>query len=530
MNVLTPGFLQKSYKNSINIEENFPSFDKRISYIKMSKPPPSIYASYIAMQPSERKSQIDPNGSVFADNDSQDMMDSPLLENTKYRKSEPHKKPMGHCTPVKNAEDSPDLVKHGQGYFMNSPSERHPAKKRRPKGPMTMMHLAPQTHAQFSHLKDDNPGSGKNIRMEVNVKCQPKSLFLKKLEDAGIITSPDGQLEDEDIPQFTNDLKKRFEIGKQATDIGIYVKVLRKFIETDLPGLSMERKKFYKLKLAEDLRTVNMQYDQEITPNESNISPKKIARRDGRSTRQITAGKNMSLKLVLQKKSKNFLPFRPLELNHFQYNNSLHGALGELTLPGGFNIDFENHKSRSRGTNVSNGIEGNKNYRKFNTSTNGTGSINRMGNQFVSPGKSIQKLTKKPERPKREKKTTSPRYNFGHSSTLRKESIGTSEGSRSIRKSKDRERKSGTVIDVHGIQNAKRASYAKKAISKSYTDLTISGLSAIDSPKERDYGVSLNSHIGNQNIPTFANLSHGELPPIVEQSPMCDDSQETSNK
>lgn len=355
-------------------------------------------------------------------------------------------------------------------------------------------------------------------------------MFLKKLEDAGIITSPDGHIEDEDIPQFTNDLKKKFEIGKQATDIGIYVKVLRRFIETDLPGLSMERKKFYKLKLAEDLRTVNMQCDQEITPNESKISPKKIAMRDRRSMRQITAGKNMSLKLVLQKKSKNFLPFRPLELNHFQYNNSLHGALGELTMRGGFNTDFENHKSRSRGMNVSNGREGNKNYRKVNTSTNGTGWMNRMGNQFVSPGKSNQKLTKKPERRKREKKTTPPRYNYGHSSSLRKESIGTSEGSRSIRKSKDRERIVGTVIDVHGIQNAKRASYAKKAISKSYTDLTISGPSAIDSPKERDNGVPLKSHIANQNIPTFANLSHGELPPIVEQSLMCDDSQETSKK
>jgi hypothetical protein len=321
-----------------------------------------------------------------------------------------------------------------------------------------MMHLAPDTHFQFSNLKDDNPSSGKNIPFKVNVKGQPNSLFLKKLENAGILKSPVGQLEDEDIPQFTNDLKKKFEIGKQAKDIGTYVKVLRQFFETDLQGLSKERKKFYKLKLAEDLRTVNMESDQGITINESNISPTKIARRDGRSMRLITAGQNMSLKLVLQKKRKNFLPFRPLELKTFQYNNSLHGAFGELTMRGGLNTDFDIHKSRSRGTNVSNGREGNKNYRKVSSSTNGTGWMNRMGNQLVPPGKSIQKMTKKPERRGRQKKTTPPGFHFGHSPTIRKDTIGTSEGSRSIRKSKDRERKVCTIIDVHSMQKAKQAS------------------------------------------------------------------------
>lgn len=51
MNVLTPSFLQKSYKNSIDLEEYFPKFDMRVSYIRMSQTPPNIYESYTVREP-----------------------------------------------------------------------------------------------------------------------------------------------------------------------------------------------------------------------------------------------------------------------------------------------------------------------------------------------------------------------------------------------------------------------------------------------------------------------------------------------
>ena len=327
MNVLTPGFLLKSYKDSIDLEENFPSFSKIVSYVRT--PTPSIYRSLTTMQPSEIKSPIDPNEFVFADSDDQTVPDSPTLAHVNHRKGEAYKNSMCRSPLGKNAKGSPCLVRHHHGSIQNCLGHRPTAMKRSSRGPKTMIHLAADTHFNISQLNNDNPGSSKNIPFKVKVKGPAQSLFMKKLEDAGILKSPRGELEDADIPQFTNDLKKKFEIGKQAKDIGTFVKVLRQFIETDLQGLSKERKKFYKLKLTEDLRTVNMQSEQEIMVSESNLSPTKIHRRDGKSMRVITAGKGMSHKLVLEKKSKNFLPFTPLELKTFHYNTSPHGALGE---------------------------------------------------------------------------------------------------------------------------------------------------------------------------------------------------------
>ena len=148
--------------------------------------------------------------------------------------------------------------------------------------------------------------------------------------------------------------------------------------------------------------------------------------------------------------------------------------------------------------------------------------MNRMMVQLIPPGKSIGKMMKKPQRRARQKRSTSPRLNFSQFPTIKKPSIGTSEGSLSIRKPENRARKSITVLDVHGMEKAKQARDEKKPICKSYTDLTYSGRAVNDSPQDQDYGVILESQIINQDIPKFANLSPEEGPSIDEESPHHD--------
>ena len=371
-------------------------------------------------------------------------MGSPLLSHINYRKGEGLKNSMCLSPLVKNSKDSPSSVKHHDGSIKNSPCRRDPTTRRNPKGQKTMIHLAPDSHFQFSQLSNDNPGSDKNIPYTVNVKAQGQSLFTKKLEDAGILKSLEGQLEDADIPQFTNALKKKVEIGQQAKDIGTCVKIMRQFIETELPGLSKERKKFYKLKLTEDLRNVNMHSEKEITMDGSNISPGKIHRRDGKSMRIIPAGRGMSHKLVLQKKSKNFLPFTPLELKTFQYNNSPRCGSGELAKRSAFFADFDISKIRSGAPSMSNGQEGSKRYGRGSTNMGGSGWMNRMMVQSVPIGKSSPKMMKKPERRAHDKRTT--------------HQIKPTERSLSITKSEAPKRKAGNLLDLQSMKKAKRGS------------------------------------------------------------------------